>query len=873
MNTDQSPPRLFHQFFRWFCHPELMASIEGDLFELYQERLRRSGKRKADVKFIIDVLLLFRPGIIKSFEGYKKLNNYGMLKSYFKIGWRNLLRNKGYSFINIGGLSIGMAVAILIGLWVHDELSYNTYHKNYNSIAKVYRHNTFTDYIGTNVFSLTGLGSLLQTEYGSQFKHVVMVKGSKDNRVIEFGQNRFTERGFLMQSSGPEMLSLDMIHGNHQGMKDKNAIMLSETLANKLFPNKNPLDQIVKMDAKWDVKVGGVYKDLPQNTEFAGAAYLAPLELVYGEEYMNIWNNYNVFIYVQLQPERSFDQVEGVIKDIMLPHVDEKTAETDPRLFLIPMKDWHLDAEFENGVRITSSKKQSVWYFTIIGCFVLLLACINFMNLSTARSERRAKEVGIRKSIGSIRGQLISQFFTESLLVAMLSFISAIVLVQLLLPTFNSIADKQMQLPWNNWQFWLLGVGFTFVTGLLAGSYPALYLSSFNPVRVLKGSLKTGRFALMPRRVLVVIQFAVSIILIAGTGIVYEQMQYGKDRPVGYTREGLISVRLGAPENRGDLDVLRTQFLQTGMVEEIGEANYQVTSTLGWNDGFTWKDRNEDISNLNFNTIFVTHGYGKTVGWDVVRGRDFSREYATDFDGVVINESAANNLGLEDPIGETLIWNVNGERYEYTILGIVKDMVKGSPFDATDPSMIFLWMRPLEFLYIRINPNVSMHEAIPKIEKAFKQLMPNLPFDYTFADQDYSAKFGSEERTSALVAMFSALAIGISCLGLLGLASFTTEQRTKEIGIRKVMGATVPHIWKMLSKEFVLLVIIACAIALPLAYLFMNGWLENYEYRTNINWLIFLISGGIALFITIVTVSFHAIKAAVANPVNSLRSE
>lgn len=842
--------------------------------ELYHERVEEKGELKANLKFIMDVMLLFRPGIIRPSDGYQQINQYGMFKNYLKIGWRNLLRNKGYSIINIGGLSMGITVAILIGLWVSDELNYNTNYKNYDSIAKVYRYNTFANTVETNLFSVTGLGTLLRSEYGDYFKYVAMVKGSEDRRVLQFGENRFTQRGYLMQSDGPAMLELEMVHGSWKGYTGKNTILISSSLADKLFSGEDPLNQVIQMDSKYDLKVVGVYKDLPGNAEFHDATYFAPLDLYFGGNMdMNVWNNYNVFIYVQLQPGHTFEGVSENISDAMLPHVDERTAESNPELFLLPMSDWHLRSDFENGVRVTSNKLQSVWIFSIIGCFVLLLACINFMNLSTARSERRAKEVGIRKSMGSVRSQLVYQFFSESFLVAMISFVVAIVLVQILLPTFNSIADKNIGLPWGSLPFWTAGLGITFITGILAGSYPAVYLSSFNPVKVLKGTFKVGHYVASPRRVLVVVQFCISVMLVAGTGIVYQQMSYGKDRPVGYTREGLISLRLGAYENRGDLKTIRNELQATGMVSEIGEANYQVTSTLGWNDDFRWRDRDEDLSGLNFNTIFVTHGYAEAVGLEFVEGRDFSPEFSTDKEGVIINETAAKNLAVANPVGETIIWNRNGTGYPYTILGVVKDMVKGSPFADTDPSMLFLASWSLEYLYIRINPQVSTYDALPVIKKSLASLLPAVPFDYTFADDDYNAKFKSEERIGVLAAIFSVLAIGISCLGLLGLVSFTAEQRTKEIGIRKVLGASVVQIWQMLSKEFVLLVILSCGIALPLSYWLMNNWLENYEYRTTISWDVFAFSVGAALLITMITVSFQAIKAGVSSPVKSLKAD
>jgi putative ABC transport system permease protein len=495
------------------------------------------------------------------------------------------------------------------------------------------------------------------------------------------------------------------------------------------------------------------------------------------------------------------------------------------------------------------------------------------MNLSTARSEKRAKEVGIRKSIGSYRSQLVYQFFSESMLVAFLSFVLSFALVTVALPGFNNIADKTIAMPWNEPMFWIGTIAFTLLTGVLAGSYPALYLSSFNPVKVLKGTFKAGRFSSLPRKALVVVQFTVSISLIAGTVIVYQQIQFAKNRPVGYAREGLISLHSRSPELKGKYEVLRNELKKTGAVEEMAESNYSITSTLGWNGGFEWKGQQPDSKDLTFNINRVTPEYGKTIGWDFIAGRDFSRELTSDRSGVVLNKSAVMLMGLENPVGEILTLNRGDEHKTFSILGVISDMVKGSPFEPTDPGLFFLTESDEEWIYIRLNPNLSTHEALPKIEAAFTQLITTAPFDYKFADEEYSAKFRSEERVGTLASIFSSLAILISCSGLFGLASFVAEQRTKEIGIRKVMGASVISLWQMLSKDFVVLVIIACVVAIPMAYHFLEQWLQQYEYRTQISWWVFALTGTSAVFITLLTVSFQAIKAALMNPVKSLRSE
>lgn len=866
------PPTLIRRFFRWFCHPELLKYIEGDLMELYRERLADRGKRYADLKFIADVMLLFRPGIIRPVSVYKRNENYyGMYKSYFKIGWRNLLKNKGYSIINIGGLAAGMAVAMLISLWIYDELSYNRFHENYDTIAKVYRKENWGKETGVNYIHVTGLGTLLRSEYPSHFKRVVMVRANVEERVISLGDKKFTQNGYFMQPDGGEMFSLKMRYGVRDGLKDMKSILLSESLSKKLFGDTDPVNQVVSMDARWDLKVTGVYEDLPDNSEFSGAAYFAPLDLYLEGASLTAWDNYHMYIYVQVQDAERMDDISSMIRYVTLPHLDEETARIKPETFLLPMSKWHLFSEYKNGVPVTSARLMSVWYYGTIGVFVLLLACINFMNLSTARSERRAKEVGIRKSIGSQRGQLIQQFYGESMLVSILAFLISILVVQVSLPWFNEVSDKAIQLPWQNPVFWLTCLGFTFFTGLLAGSYPALYLSSFKPVKVLKGTFRAGSLAALPRKILVVTQFTVSIVLIIGTVTIYRQIQFAKNRPVGYSPEGLISLRTASPEYRGKYQLLRDELKATGAVEEIAESNYSVISTKGWNGGFSWKGEKIDAS---FNTIFVTHEYGKTVGWEFTDGRDFSREISSDISGIVINESALEMLNLENPVGEELRWAPGGsERGTYKILGVVKDMIKGSPYEKTFPSIIFLSENDMQWLYIRIRPDVSTHAAIPKIQQVFSRLVPSAAFDVTFAEDAYRAKFREEERIGKLGTLFSVLAILISCLGLFGLSSFVAEQRTKEIGIRKILGASVISVWRMLSRDFVLLVVVACFLAIPLSFYVMNGWLLNYEYHTSIPWYLYGLSGLGALSLTLLTISYQAIKAATQNPAESLRSE
>lgn len=766
---------------------------------------------------------------------------------------------------------MGMAVTMLIGLWVYDELSFNTYYDNYEKIAQVSRIENWNGQKEVSTVQVTGLGTLLKNEYASHFENVAMVRARTEERVLAFGEKKLTQSGYFMQAEGADMLSLNMIEGTRKGLKDMKTIFLSESLAKKIFGDADPLNQVVTMDAKWDLEVTGVYEDLPTNSTFNDASYFAPLDLyIDGWGSLDAWDNYFVYVFVQLYPDGNFEKTSQVIKEAMLAHLSPEGKERNPEVFLHPMSQWHLNAEFENGVPVTSKRMMTLWYYGAIGVFVLLLACINFMNLSTARSEKRAKEVGIRKSIGSRRGQLIQQFFGETLLVAGIAAFIALVVGQFSLPWFNSVSDKNISLPVANPFFWLGIIGFTLFTGLLAGSYPALYLSSFNAIKVLKGSFKAGSLAMIPRRVLVVVQFTVSITLTIGTIVVYQQIQFAKNRPIGYSRANLIGMRTASPEFRGQYQTLQNELKNTGVVEEIAEANYSIIDTRGWNGGFSWHDKKYTST---FNTIFVTHEYGKTIGWEFLEGRDFSREFPTDLSGIIINESALKILELENPVGETLNWSSGNNRGDFKILGVVKDMVKGSPYEPTDPSIIFLSEDDLQWLYIKIKPTVSPHVALPQIKNVLASIVPSAPFDYSFADEAYGAKFKAEEQIGELATLFSGLALLISCLGLFGLASFMAEQRTKEIGIRKIMGASVANLWGMLSKDFVVLVLVSCGLAIPISFYFMDSWLGQYDYRTEISWNIFAITGLGALVVTLLTVSFQAVKAAVVNPVKSLKTE
>ncbi len=793
-----------------------------------------------------------------------------MLRNYFKTAWRNLIRNKGYSAINIGGLAVGMAVAILIGLWVWDEISFNKSFANYDRIAQVMQHQTYNGEIGTQVAVPFPLGPELRLKYGSDFKHVLMASWS-GYRTLAVGDKVFSKHGIFIEAGAPDMLSLKMLRGTRAGLADPASIILSQSAAIALFGEADPINKTITLDTKIPVKVTGVYEDLPRNSSFGHWSFMVPWDLMVAEdkwfrEEENPWRCNCFQTFVQLTDQADFDQVSAKIRDVKMKNIRQEELRYKPQVFLNPMRQWHLYSQFEEGIR-TGGRIDLVWLFGLIGGFVLLLACINFMNLSTARSEKRVKEVGIRKAIGSARSQLIFQFMGESLLVVSLAFVVALGLVETTLPAFNQIADKQITMPWENPVFWLLGLGITLLTGLVAGSYPALYLSSFNPVKVLKGTFRAGRFAALPRRVLVVAQFAVSVALIIGTIIVFRQIQFAKNRPVGYSRADLVMVN-GSEAVHKHIDAIRNELKGTGAVVQVAESQGPITDVWATNGGFEWEGKDPGLS-VDFPNAAVSYEYGSTIGWQLLAGRDFSREFSTDSSAFIINEAAVKFMGMQDPVGKIIRWDGK----PFTIIGVVKNIVVDSPYQPIRPSLYHLDANASSFVTVRINPATSTRQALEKIETVFKKYNPAVPFSYQFVDQEYAKKFGDEERIGKLASVFAALAIFISCLGLFGLASFMAEARTKEIGVRKVLGASVLNLWGLLSKDFLVLVVIAFAIASPIAWYFLRNWLLQYEYRTEISWWIFAASGLGALLITLLTVSFQSIKAALANPVKSLRTE
>jgi putative ABC transport system permease protein len=793
-----------------------------------------------------------------------------MLRNYFKIAWRNALKNRTSSFINISGLAVGMSVATLIGLWIWDELSFNKNHSNYDRIAIVMEKDEFNVSVNTNAAIPLPLDAELRKSYGTDFKHIAMASWT-EKHILMNGDRKISFQGNFMGAEAPEILSLKMIRGSRNGLAGPSSILLSQSVSKALFREAEPMGQVVSFDNQAQFKVSGVYEDLPLNSSFHDLAFIGPWDY-YIHSPGNIrsptdWGDNSLFMYVQIGDHSDMAKLSEKIKDIKLVHAGAGEIRSKPEIFLQPMSKWHLYSEFKNGINVGGAI-QYVWLFGIIAIFVLLLACINFMNLSTARSEKRSKEVGIRKAVGSLRGQLVRQFYLESLLIALLAFALALILVYLAFPFFNELSGKNLSVLWSSPIFWILGLGFTILTGLIAGSYPAIYLSSFQPVRVLKGAFKAGRFAALPRKALVVVQFIVSLILIVGTVIVYKQIQFAKDRPVGYSRDGLVTIEVTNYDLHSHFNSLRADLLQSGAITEIAESSSPTTGVNHVRGDLSWTGKDPTL-NASFAWIGVTSQYGKTVGWQFTQGRDFSSAFISDSQAVILNQTAVKYMGLKDPVGQT----IKVRNRDLTVIGVVKDMVMESPYDPIKQSIFYIGRDGFDYVILKINPHIGAHEALAQIKSVCKIYSPSVPFSYRFADDDYARKFAIEERIGKLSSFFTLLALFISCLGLFGMASFMAEQRMKEIGVRKVLGASLSSVWALLSWDFVALLLISLLVAFPISFYFMQNWLQGYLYHTEISWWVFAAAALRALVLTLFTVSYQAIKAGLANPVKSLRME
>lgn len=785
-----------------------------------------------------------------------------MIKSYFKIAWRNLLRNKGFSLTNILGLSIGMICTMFILLWIQDELTYNKFHANYPNIYQVMAHRNFNNQVFTDQNMVLPLASEIEKK-APQVKNAVVMTHQQPF-ILSRNNDKIKKTGYVVSEHFFNIFSWKFIKGNAAtALTDPSSIVLSASAAKAIFGNEDPINKTLRVDNEYDMKVTAIVEDAPGNSTLQ---FDLIMPFNYSDERiknsMTQWVNSSWDVFIQTVPNANIAAVEKTINEVKQQHdPSDKKIST---YFAFPMSKWRLYSDFKDGKNV-GGMIEYVRLFTIIAIIILLIACVNFMNLSTARSEKRAKEVGVRKTLGSDKKQLILQFFSESMILAVIAFVISLLAVVLIMPAFNHLVDKHLTIDFANPAFWLGALVIILLTGIVAGSYPALYLSSFNPVKVLKGTFISAKGAIVPRRVLIVAQFSISILLISATIIVYKQIQHIKNRDIGYNVNNLLMLS-ASPDVNKNYTVIKQELLKTGMVSA-------VTRTMAPLTEIWWKTPSPDYEGKPANSEIIMSGlttdvdFSKTVGVKILQGHDFTGAPA-DSGYMLLNKAAVEAMQLKNPIGMQMRFRRN-----YTVIGVTDNIIMESPFKPVDPMLMLYVPENSNSVSVRLNTSASLPAALSAIENIFKKYDPAVPFEYQFADQEFGKKFLTEELISKLTNIFAGLAIFICCIGLAGLASFTIEKRFREIGIRKVLGATVQQLLLLISKEFLKLVAIAFVIAVPVTWWFMHDWLQKYTYHIDISIWMFVAVGIVVLLLALLVISLNTLKAATANPVKSLRTE
>jgi ABC-type antimicrobial peptide transport system permease subunit len=793
-----------------------------------------------------------------------------MFSNYIKTAWRSLLHNKAYSVLNILGLATGMAVALLIGLWVYDQSTYDRFLPGYQQAYQVrFNYHNKGD-IQTQSEVCLPLAAALKKDI-PEIADVAPAFGPVTN-TLALGDKKLHPHGMIGGDDFLKIFQFPVLKGNAAtALKDRYSIVLTQSTAKALFGDADPINKIIRIDNFEDRIVTAVIKDIPRNSSFKFdyiTAFSAFASGGWVKAATTNWSHNFFKLYVSLQPNSGYEQAVSKSRMLVKKYAPETYTTFQQEVTLQALKDWHLYTDYKNGVAI-GGLIDYIKMFSIIGILVLLIACINFINLATARSEKRAREVGVRKVIGSSRSGLIAQFLVESTLLTCFAFVLSLVIVQMALPAFNTLAGTRIGIPYSKGMFWLIMSGYVLLIGLLAGSKPAFYLSSFQPGKVLKGAIQAGKSATLPRKGLVVLQFSCSIALIISTIIVYQQIQHAKSRPRGYDPNRLL-ITAGYNWN---YEALKQEVLQTGVVSNMAKSMSPITENYSHNNIDDWQGRlpNEPLT-LAMNSVPDTD-YFKTVGMQLKEGRNFTGNFGADSTCVILNEAAVKRMRFKEPINQIITWSSSNAPNRLRVVGVVNDALTSSPFAAAEP-MMFVYQPDWMFNFtLRLSSSVSTQAALAKLKPIFDKYHPDTPFEYHFVDESYTAKFNLEMLIGKLAGLFSALAIFISCLGLFGLAAYMAEQRKKEIGIRKVLGASVSEVWLLLSKEFIVLVMISCVVASPVAFYCLQNWLQQYDYRITISPFVFVMAGITAIVIAMITVSFQAIKAALANPVKSLKTE
>lgn len=877
-----TPPKLFHNFFRWFCHPKLRDSIEGDLMELYDERKVKSGKKKADVRFIIDVVLLFRPSIIKPTEGYQQLNTYGMYKSYFKIGWRHLVKNKGLFAINILGLAMGIATCLMIMMFVVDELSYDRYNEKADQMVRIVLKGKVNGEVIKEAVTAAPVAATLKNEFPEVLDATRLRR--LGSRKITYNENTFKSSVAFVDPNFFQVFTLPFIQGDAQtALLFPNSVVITQEQAEKYFGAEDPINKLLEFkDEKQPYKVTGVIKKVPANSHFHFDLFVSMEGLAHSKE--DKWLESNYFTYAVLQKGTDLKQFEAkmpaLIKKYMGPQVAqlgmtfEKFQESGNEigLFIQPLTDIHLFSDFAAASELEAGGDiNSVYIFGAVAIFMLLIACINFMNLSTAGATKRSKEVGVKKVLGSRKNQLVHQFLVESFISTTLAMILGMLLVTVCLSLFNQLSGKELDATFLlDPKVILTLIALGIFISILAGTYPAFFLSSIKPISALKNKFSSGGKSKGIRSALVVFQFVISVTLILAIIVVSQQMSYIQDKNIGYNREQRLVLResylLGNHET-----AFKNQLLTDPRIESVTQSAFVPAGPTDNNMTGVWVGENKD--EFRRTIIYgIDPSYIPTMGMELVTGRNFI-EAESEKDKVIVNESLIKAFSLQgNPLGQTIHQRTdnNGGFSTLTIVGVIKDFHFRSLHESIAPLMML--NNPYGGLIIKTKTN-EMADLIESIRAKWQAFNIDEPFSYALLDELYNETYLAEQNMGTILKVFGLLTIFVACLGLFGLVTFTAEQRVKEIGIRKVLGADVFQIVSILSKDLMLLVVVSFVLAFPLGFYFMNKWLQDFAYKIEIEWWVFITAGVSTLMIALFTLSFITVKSALANPVDSLRSE
>jgi putative ABC transport system permease protein len=875
-DSNKHPPNVFLKFFRWYCHPKLADHIEGDLIEVYQQRLEKIGKSKADIKFIIDVLLLLRPRIIKPLEGHQNLNTYGMYKNYFKISTRNILKHKMISFINVFSLAVGLAACLVIYLFVSDERSFDSFHSKKENI---YRLDEVQKFTGTNeqkvALSMPGMGPALKRDFPEVQTYVRLWRRGKE-LITKEDTKQLIDNVMVADSTFFDVFDYPLIHGDILTCLDRPlTILLTESTALKFFKTTGEaLNNTISWDGR-DYEITGILKDVPENSHIQFEALFSMVTYTSGENNVNnSWGGNWMTTYLLLDPNTNIASMEEKFPAFMSRHMDDPEINTYYKLFLQRLDEVHLaSTDIEHDyINYRKFNGSYLIIFYLIAVFILLIAAVNFMNLTTARASHRWKEIGVRKTIGAKKVQLFAQFIFESVLLAGIALVVALLIDAIFIPITNDMIGRKLSLLLlfqNGWQLAALVVG-TLSLGILTGIYPSFYMTSFDLSRVLKGGNK-GEGKSVFRSTLVVVQFGLAIAMMVSTLIVVQQLSFMKESDIGFDKEQMLLVNMNQEANE-KFETIKKELQKQSMIRGVTASGQRLGNNFHQN-GFKVK-ADTGVMSITPSNVNVDFDYLNVYGIEVKEGRGFSKDVLTD-NGLafVINESFANELMLKETIGT----KVGHDWYHSDSLGTIIGIVKDFNFNSLHYKVntLALVVHP-EWGYNELSVKLEKghtEEGIAAVKKVWDELVPSYPFDYTFLDAHFEEVYRSDNQMSSVVAIMAGLSILISCIGLFGLAAITIEKKTKEIGVRKVLGATESQITILLSRNFALLIIIAFVLVCPITYYALHRWLEGFAYRININLLLFVSGGVLALVIGLLTISYHTIRSARANPVKALRYE